>query len=154
MTPKMRAIRERLRALQEEDGFLDYQRVITEARNPDSPMHSYFTWDVQAAAEKRWLDECRTMIRTVKYVETTTKQVLTDVPNYVSVTRVEGRAGCKPLDVVRQSDVLAQNTFNDELNRAIANVRRALAVADVLQMRDQMEQILSQLLQIQERMAA
>jgi hypothetical protein len=155
MTPKQRAIREQLRLVEEQHGQLDIDRIIEIARSdPNNPMHSEFTWDVQEAARKRWRDECRAMIRSVCYVEKTTRHEMVDVPEYVSVTVRSKERAYVSLDRVRENEILSQQTFNDEISRAIANVKRALAVSDVLGMRHHMEDVLSRLLQARERMAA
>lgn len=42
--------------------------VVQEARNPKSPLHDHFTWDVSEAAQKRWLQEARLMVNHVRVV--------------------------------------------------------------------------------------
>lgn len=41
------------------------QDVVDAARDPDSPLHSYFTWSVEQAAEKCWLHEARYLIQSI-----------------------------------------------------------------------------------------
>lgn len=58
---------ERIR--QVEGGTLPTHRVWTEARNEESPIHKAFTWDVEKAAEERWADQARALIRSVVVIQ-------------------------------------------------------------------------------------
>ena len=40
--------------------------IVKEAKSPKSPLHDYFTWDVQKAAHKHWLNEARDLVQTVR----------------------------------------------------------------------------------------
>jgi hypothetical protein len=42
--------------------------VVDEARHPDSPLHTLFTWDDAVAAEKRRIDEARFVLRTIRII--------------------------------------------------------------------------------------
>jgi hypothetical protein len=44
-------------------------RVVEEAKQPDSPFHNGFTWDVRQAAEERWADQARYILRSLVIVE-------------------------------------------------------------------------------------
>lgn len=51
-------------------GLLLPEVVVNAARPPSSPLHSYFTWDDSAAAEKHRLWEARQLLRvTVEYIK-------------------------------------------------------------------------------------
>lgn len=54
---------ERIR--QSDGGKLSSKRVLTEAKNAESPLHNAFTWDLERAAERCWLMEAATLIRRV-----------------------------------------------------------------------------------------
>lgn len=62
------------RALEEiyqRDGVLSPQAVLDAARPDDSPLHSFFTWNEEIAAEAYRLDEARQVIRVcVKVIPT------------------------------------------------------------------------------------
>ena len=55
-----------IRAL-EKNGRVDPVELIEAARNPEHPCHDDFTWDVQQAAQERWRDQARELIRSVKF---------------------------------------------------------------------------------------
>lgn len=148
MTAKQRAIRERLRQLEDESGFLDLELVIDDARDPNSPMHDQFTWDVNQAAMERWKDQARAMIRSVRYTEQTTKVEL-DVSHYVSVSQKTERAGYMSLDSVRTQKDLSEDVFNEELKRARAALERARAVSDILGRRAELEQAIEWIANLQ-----
>jgi len=44
-------------------------RVVEEAKQPTSPFHNGFTWDVHQAAEERWADQARYILRSLVIVE-------------------------------------------------------------------------------------
>jgi len=148
MTPKQKVIRERLRGLEDEAGFLDLDRVIEAAKNPDDPMHNEFTWDVKQAALEHWKNQARAMIRKVRYVETITKVEL-DVSKYVSVSSSTQRAGYMSLDRVRDRKEIANEVFNEEIKRARAALERARSVADILDRRDDLEKVISWIVDLQ-----
>lgn len=41
------------------------QEVVADARDPRSPLHAYFEWDVEKAAEAHWLDRARELVRAI-----------------------------------------------------------------------------------------
>lgn len=49
------------------DGSITPEAVVAEARDETSPeysnLHKYFTWDVQQAAEERWREQAKGLIR-------------------------------------------------------------------------------------------
>ncbi len=47
---------------------LTTEMVVEAAKDPTSPLHGYFTWDLQKAAAKQWLTEARRLIQSVRYV--------------------------------------------------------------------------------------
>lgn len=52
-----------------EGGKLATHTVWREAKKKSSPLHNAFTWDVDKAAEERWADQARSLIRAVVEVE-------------------------------------------------------------------------------------
>lgn len=150
MSPKWRAIKERLRQLEDPNtGALNIDQVIAAARDPNDPMHSEFTWDVNEAANERWRDQARAMIRNVKYEETVTRVELSNVPNYVHTTTELGKDAYMPIDRVRSDQDRARQVINEELARCRAALDRARAVADVIGLRAQLEQAIEWIVNLQ-----
>lgn len=50
---------------------LTTEEIVEAAKDPASPFHPFFTWDVKEAARKRWLDEARSLIAKVRIIVTT-----------------------------------------------------------------------------------
>ena len=55
-----------LQAIYNRDGLLKPEVVISEARNPKNPLHSYFEWNDTIAGEQHRLAQARTLIKSVK----------------------------------------------------------------------------------------
>jgi hypothetical protein len=51
----------------EKNGRVDPNDLIRAARDKDHPCHGDFTWDVDRAAEERWRDQARWLIRQCKF---------------------------------------------------------------------------------------
>lgn len=66
----------------ERGGKVNPLDLIQAARSPDHPCHNDFTWDIQAAAEERWRDQARAMIRQCKF-EVVYEDITTPVVQYV-----------------------------------------------------------------------
>jgi hypothetical protein len=47
---------------------LTTEMVVEAAKDPVSPLHGFFTWDLAEAAAKQWLNEARRLIQSVRYV--------------------------------------------------------------------------------------
>lgn len=149
---KKEEVRKRLDELEEDDGFLDLEVVIDAARNPEDILHEYFTWDDAQAAHERRRDQARHLIASVRYVETTTRVELA-AKKYVTGERITKRAGYYSLDHVKQNEEFVNSVLNDELKRARGAVDRALAVADVLGVKDKLEEALGIITDLQKLVA-
>src|SRR5438128_4396441 len=72
-------IRQALLSLEDDEGRLTPERVVKEARKPESPLHDLFEWDTEKAAYQNWLDRAREIIRTVRVEIVTEKRVISAV---------------------------------------------------------------------------
>lgn len=61
-------VRDELQAIYAEHGMLTPALVLSEATNPDHPLHGRFTWVDSEAAEKWRLHQASALIRSVKVV--------------------------------------------------------------------------------------
>jgi len=104
VTPDVVAVE--LERIRKSYGTLTASAVVDEARPETAPLHRAFsTWDVEEAAEQFWLQEARTIIRSVQiiYPDEEPRTIYVHVQD---ATRGEG--GYEPLAlVVRQPDRLA-----------------------------------------------
>jgi len=111
MNKKIKFIRnelERIRALH--GGILQAYDVLTEARNPDSPLHPMFEWDDQVAAHQYRLDQARALIREVR-VEVVCRDEMVLAPLYVRQPDAKsgyvlvGEATANPAGILLQEDL-------------------------------------------------
>jgi hypothetical protein len=79
---RMRAIREELHSLMSE-GRLRPEDVVDAARNPNSALHSYFTWDDSEAAAAYRLQEARALIKRVKVDVVRSDEMVVHVPSFI-----------------------------------------------------------------------
>lgn len=79
---RMRAIREELHSLMSE-GRLRPEDVVDAARNPNSALHSYFTWDDSEAAVAYRLQEARALIKRVKVDVVRSDEMVVHVPSFI-----------------------------------------------------------------------
>src|SRR5690349_24796471 len=63
-------------------GVLSPEAVIAAARSEASPLHKFFTWDVQQAAQERWVDQACQLIRKFK-VEVTIEPFTFKAPAFI-----------------------------------------------------------------------
>src|SRR5512136_653723 len=113
MTARQRAIKDRLRELEiQNSGLLTPDIVLKDAQDPTSVLHEEFEWDDAKAAHSYRVDQARELIRSVRYVEVTTKMELSS-PNYVSVTVPPGnQRAFMSLDKIKQSKEMAKEAIN------------------------------------------
>lgn len=124
------AIEQRIDEL-EQRGQLTADAVIDDAKDPDSPMHPCFQWDVAIAAREHWRYTARKLINSVKYVyhtETTDIVVSKYVHNPDAPPGVQGYLSVPR--ILTQKD-LARRALLEEFYRALEVFRRASHYAHV-----------------------
>lgn len=106
--------------------------IIDDARSPDSPLHSEFTWDNEIAGEKHRLTEARELIRSVKLKVTVDSRMI-HIPKYVRDPRVPAHTqGYVPLDRARTMQEVALEIRRQEIERACSMIVRAGRVTEGL----------------------
>lgn len=132
-------------------GRLTPDLVVEAARSKDSPLHSYFTWDVKKAANECWLYQARRLIRSVR-VEVSTTQFDVRVPAYLRDPGAANDAqGYVSLGRLRTDDDLAREACVYEFGRASAALARAKAVATALGLDGEIEEVRGRIEQLSER---
>lgn len=131
-TEQREAIRERLEVLAEEaGGELTPNRVVEDAKDPESPLHRWFDWDDSEAAIKHRLSQARQLIRSIRVEIRTHKTVLSSVA-YIRNPKSEGRdQGYVSVKTLRADEEAAREALHAEFARIGALLQRAreLAVA-------------------------
>lgn len=122
-------------------GKLTPANVVKAGEDPTSPLHGFFTWDDEAAAEKHRLNEARDLIRAVKIRVEYTDRMVT-APCYVHDPRAIGQ-GYVSLTSLKSDTDVARAAVQAELRRAYGCLERANRVADVLGLSGEIENLIS-----------
>jgi hypothetical protein len=126
--------------------------VNGDAKDPSSPLHDEFEWDVNAAALEHWRQTARRLIRSVVYsveIQNTTVEVplYTHDPEhpreqgYVSVTRI-----------LTEKD-LAAKCLAQEFDRAAASAQRALGYAAAFGLQRDVSKLVARIESLSTRLA-
>jgi hypothetical protein len=137
-----------IRSLANSDGHIEPAQVVADARNPKSVLHDEFNWDVNSAAEEHWLDVARGLIRFVRLKYEIADRVVL-APYFVPDPHREPRSRrYVDLVVAGRDRNLAQQIMANEMDRIIAAVRRAQNVADVLNLRAELDELLENVMEL------
>lgn len=109
-------------------GVLHPQTVIDAARDPDSPLHRFFTWDVETAARERWVDQACQLIRKYR-VDVTTRSFDVTVPAFIRDPESPRERNYISIGRLQTDEERARCAIVAEFHRAAAAVRRAKDVA-------------------------
>jgi hypothetical protein len=147
------AVRVRLAQLEAANGGrLTPEDVVEDAKQPDSPLHAHFTWDVRKAAYSFWIEQARTLITSVKVeIRTDTTKVTTvfyvrdpsasdSEQGYVSVTRL------------RTDRDMAREALVNEFTRVADMLRRARELAAALDADQELEALLTSVVGLRQRL--
>lgn len=137
----IKEVADKLQQLEQENGQLDPVAVVESARDPNSPMHSFFEWDDTEAARQYRLGQARQLIRRIK-VEVTVRDVPLQVVRYVRDSSDQSN-GYRNILRVRDDVDIARDALLDEMMRVEKAARRARAVAAVLGTAADVEQIIA-----------
>lgn len=122
----------RLRALEDRHGRLTPEVVVSDAKNPKSPLHEEFDWDMKRAAQMHWLDRARELIRSVRVLIHEDTSVMRS-PAYVrDPSQAHADQGYISVVKLRNDKELAREAVLEEFSRAASALRRAHAVAAAL----------------------
>lgn len=131
-------------------GSLTAEAVVKDAKDKASPLHDEFEWRVKDAAYQHWLDTARQIIRS--YRVTITEDVAMRAPRYVRDPRLErGQQGYVSLYELRTDEDAAAAAMLKEFQRIESAIHRALGVAEVLGLRDWLNDMLDQILTAKSR---
>lgn len=132
-----------LAALEDEQGRVTASQVVNAARDPEHPWHPRFEWDDEAAGEKYRRMQARALIRSIQYERRVERNVVRSVAyvrdpdaephtqRYVSVTRLT------------TDEERARSALVAEFARVGALLRRARALAEMLDMADSVSELVT-----------
>lgn len=109
----------------ERNGCVATADLIKAARDPDHACHDDFTWDVNKAAEERWHDQARAIIRQFHFEVQVEDVGPVQVSYYVSTPEAKT---FRPLKAMRVSATSA--VFEAELRQLLGVASRVMGIAE------------------------
>lgn len=135
-------------------GRLTPQAVVDDAKDESSPLHGHFTWDIDKAAAERWLDQARTLIRSVE-ITFRTETVVVRVPYFVRDPEAGPKEqGYISVKAVRTESDLAREVLVQEFSRVADLMRRARVLAKALQLDEEVGAMVDSIVELRDRVAA
>lgn len=126
--------------------------VVQDARQPDSPLHELFEWDVEEAAQEHWMHTARRIIASVK-VNITTETIVLKAPAYVRDPRLHGKEqGYLETIKLRTEHEIAKEVLAGEVQNVISALRRARNVAAALDMESEIDRLMEEFLDMRMRL--
>src|SRR5689334_18125510 len=114
---------ELMRLSSEHGGLLTPEIVVTAARDRSSPLHTRFTWNNREAAERRRLDEARSLIRRFR-IQVITTEGITVVPRFVSVKVQDGERVRVPVENAMGDRGMRRQVLVDSQRQLLGMQRR------------------------------
>lgn len=136
-------IRDALHAIaQANGGRLTPELVIEAARQKGSPLHAHFEWDTKKAAHRWWIEQARTLIRSVHIVITRDDRVIETVAYVRDPGAADKEQGYVAVADIRHDADLARQALVYEFARAAAALRRARDLAEAFDMSGDIDDII------------
>jgi len=149
---KLEAIRQRfLKIEKKHGGRLTPDDVLTDAADPDSPAHAYFTWDDTKAGHAYRLDEARTLITSVRVVFRTETTTVTSVAYVRDPSAGASEQGYISISRLRSNTDAARDALVSEFSRVADMLRRARELAVVLGATEDVETLLQSVVGLKRR---
>ncbi len=105
-----KAISSRLRWIRKQHGALTREIVVEDARDPNSPLHKHFDWDVESAAYKWLLHQAGEIMRRCR-VTVTISGVQQPIREFPRVTIQDAPPAYTPIGVVKASSELSEQVI-------------------------------------------
>lgn len=111
------------------DGFIRPKDVVDYARDPNTALHSHFTWDDSAAAEKYRLAEARAIIRVSIIVHESTSE---KVRAFVSLsTNRHPNGGYRAFAEIIENETDTEIMLRDAINELASFKRKYEALKEI-----------------------
>jgi hypothetical protein len=143
---------QRLRALEDKYGRLTPEILVRDARNPKSPLHDQFDWDVKRAAMAHWLEQARAIIRSVTVIVHEDRCIVRS-PVYVrDPAQALSDQGYISVVKLRDDPESARDAVLAEFARAASALRRAHAVASALNLANEVTELYERVEKLREEL--
>lgn len=138
----------------EKNGRVNPVELIEAARNPEHPCHDNFTWDIEQAAQERWRDQARELIRAVKFevlVEDVGNKVCMYVPSgdddavFVSLPKIRSKAQASSVVLAEVAMLLGNASRAYGIALSKTNIVGDDVVAQLKSIRDQVAALKAEL---------
>lgn len=127
----------------EYEGKTTAAAILADAKNPTSPIHELYDWDVQKAAEAHWMDRTREIVRLVKVVVHLTTHTI-KLPRYLQDPDKEpGAQGYMTVDALRLEPTMARRALRAEFDRVTSSLKRARLISIGLGLEDEVDGLLA-----------
>jgi hypothetical protein len=136
-----------IRSLENRRGQLTPRQVVAAAKNPRSPLHSLFDWDIQQAAEHWWLHRARVVIGAVT-IQVQTREVTYKASAYMVDTAVDGQ-GYRSVAALKTDVAQARESLIYTLEMAAGHLRRSFDLAAPLGLSNEIDQLLHDIASVQ-----
>lgn len=152
---KKEAIKVRLAELEARGkGVLTPRAVVEDAKDPSSPLHDQFTWDVKKAAYQYWLDEARAVIVSVQYISQTETTVVRSVFYHRDPNAAGTEQGYVSVPTLRSDADMARKSLVDTFRSIGDDLRRARQYALALGLEHEVEALLSGVVELRDRLSS
>ena len=133
----------RIKTLENRKGQISARQVVADAKQPRSPLHSLFNWDLRHAAEHWWLQRARLIIGAVT-IQVTHHHAVIKTPCYIVDTSTKN-GGYRSLVALKADTVSARESLIYTLEVAAGHLRRAYDLAWPLGCQEQIDALLAQI---------
>lgn len=129
----------------ENEGRLAPDPVIEEARNPDSPLHGQFQWDVEKAAMITWRAQARSLISQF-HITVTVHRTEYRIQEFVEApSKPENEQGYVAFSKLKSNKDLAREFIDRELGIASTYVSKTTDYARVLGLEKRVEKVVKEI---------
>lgn len=138
--PSSKPVADAISACRDPDGHLRLDSIVDSARDPNSPLHSFFEWQDGEAARLYRLEQARNLVKAQRIPFYDGGTVLVTSVQYVPVPSEAGTYR-QLLDIPPSSD-LAKATLRTEMGRLSGQLSRIRKIAKVLALEDELDELL------------
>lgn len=129
----------------ESKGRLTPDNVIEEARDPKSPLHGEFTWDLKAAAMMTWRSQARALISHFE-ISVVVHRKEYRIQEFVEAPGKPGKEqGYVAFTRLKEKKELAREFFDRELSLAASYVAKTRDYARVLGLEKRVEKVVKEI---------
>lgn len=139
-----------LATLEDDNDRLTPDAVIEDAKNPASPLHPFFEWDLGKAAYRHWQEQARALISSVRIIQRTDKSVVSSVYYVRDPTASNDQQGYVSVKMLRTDEGMAREALVAEFSRVADLLRRARELAVALEMEDDVQELMDSVVRLRQ----